>query len=355
MQCRRCEFENLPDAPRCLRCGAALVVPPDFPVEPPRAGARVIAYGVERRVRTVFGSIGRVCGAIVGALRIRGDDALTPSVNAVGEILHSLVISIIPGLPQWRAGRKTTGRILFYGWLVLLALSIPFPWPLGLAVAVHVFSIADVYFTTYKVSTFKRLVIPLILFAVMWFLVYMPISALLGRFAFRLWVPAGAISGRNVSARQYLVYFARGGRPRTGQLVEYFQPAMMNAQAAPGDNEHVYVQVQGGLSLGYVAAEAGDTVSFEKSALLGNGAPLSVLRDGSPLASLKWPSALNGMSISVPPSSAFVVPLDVRPFARVPDAPTMRRVVVNTCLVDTRAVAARACFVVRPVDQVGFL
>src|SRR5262249_30698864 len=142
MQCKNCQFENMPGVEACGRCGASLrLTTAVIDVHPPRASrwskriGRILPRGVAYRVRD----------AVTKPLPFL---PVTPAENLPQwPVLLRLVV---PGWPQHYMGQKTAGWWFLAAYGLLLASGLTFIGTftgsilIGLAVTCHAASIIDV-------------------------------------------------------------------------------------------------------------------------------------------------------------------------------------------------------------------
>jgi len=297
-QCPSCQFENMPQYKTCVRCGSILPGS-DSPIrfEPPRAGR------IEKSLR--LASVIRImnrCAGAVGDTSSRAWRAAVPFLKleirpADLQILTAFWKGLLPGLPQWYTGRKPHDQIFFFGWLVLLFLTVLTygltlsQLLLGLAIAWHFSSIID-----YVVIVARGYSDRLFCFALMVIgsicLFYLPASAVLPWHHFgvqTIAVDAGPLRRGD----SLLCSMVRNTtiQPHAGDVVLYHVPQVQYTVQG-GGGEGIMNQLNGNLFDRVLAVE-GQTVAWEKGKLTIDGEP-----------SLYQPFR----AIAQPPDAAFVVP-----------------------------------------------
>lgn len=343
MECRRCNFENVPDATRCLRCGAALVAPAGVSVTPgrlTRAPGFRPALGFQRawgaffrRLHTLAASVNR----LLVRLRIRREKSDSRPALA-------LALSAVPGLGHFLTRGTAVGFTILLVWLGLLVATVFHPWALGGAIALHAAALTDVYLFFFRPDLLRRILLMPFFLLLLWFALYWPGRTVLDRNVSHFWLPWYTVTDtwhRNDPA-DFLVVFTHHGRPLRGDLVRYHV-----RDASAGE-----VYVLGGTYLGYVLAYEGETVSFEGARVNVNGEPISP-RLGSPTAiHYNWMAALLDFSFSVPPGKVFILPAVDPGIERLVDAGT-RSLFMAVCVRDASEVSQRAFFIASPLSRFG--
>jgi hypothetical protein len=336
----------MPGETRCLRCGAALVVPADFPVAPTRSKR---APTTRRASYKIGGFFSRLSFRTSQLLRRLGLEARGGSPEgSAGDFLYALVVSIIPGLGQWIQRRRIYAGLLFGSWVILLLLSMLSQWLLGLAISVQVTAIVDIYYGNRRAEVLVRVVFSLVLFFALWMFVYNPVFALVGRTLYREWIPA-AMALQHVGDEDALIAFRAGHKAARGDLVEFRQHGTdfgMNVAA------HAMLQVAEGTSVGRVVAVAGDTVSFSQGKLYVNGTPYDYAGDG-PAIKRVWPVSLDGFHVTIAPGVAFVIP-NLTAIGPAFDY-AAGDVITRVCLVQLQDVLGRGVIVIRPLGRARLL
>lgn len=292
-QCPSCQFENMPQYQTCVRCGSILPGSnASFGVEPPRAGKIEKALRLASVIRTTNRFAGIVIDSLVWTwqksahlfqLEIRSTD-LT--------ILGMFWKGFLPGFAQWYVGRKPYDGFFFFGWLILLFLTVltlglsVSNFLLGLVIAWHVTSIIDITIVTcWKYSDRFFLFCIMMIGAV--FLFYIPTSALCWNHLGVQIVEGGAGPLHHGDALLYSM--SRNTiKPRVGDVVLYYAP---HVQYQTSGNNMNY-RLEGNMFDRVLAVEK-QTVSWKEGKLSVDGKP-------SPFQPL--------VAIANPPDSTFVVP-----------------------------------------------
>lgn len=272
------------------------------------------------------------------------------SERGATDFLYALVVSIVPGLGQWIQRRRIYAYILFGSWLALLTLSVWSQWLLGLAISVQVTAIVDIYYGNRRAEVLVRVVFSLILFFALWAFVYAPVSTMVGRLAFREWVPASmALPGGDSWGVQALVAFRTTQEAARGDVIEYRQHGMNLG----GDNQmHAVFMVADGVNVGYVAAVAGDRITFSGRKLLVNSVPHDY--EGAGVAVMRlWPKELERFDTVVPVGAVFVIP-DFTAMGPGFDA-AAGAIIRSVCFVPREEVLGKGMLVLRPVRRARFL
>jgi hypothetical protein len=238
MQCRNCQFENMPGVDACGRCGASLrLATAVIDVHPPRAGrwskrfGRLFPRGVTYRVRD----------AVTDALPVR--PAIPSEYFPEWSVLLRMVV---PGWPQLYMGRKGAGRAILFCYALLLLSGVTFIGTisgsilLGLAITCHASSIIDIV-TSATVELRTRAIMCAGCIAVVGLVTYVPA----GRLVSLVVVPR--VIQRNVPpfASGDVVLYTPAGNTwrglRRGDVVIYEQLPLTVAQPA----QHREFRIQG--------------------------------------------------------------------------------------------------------------
>ncbi len=263
MQCRNCQFENMPGVDACGRCGASLrLATAVMDVHPPRAGrwskrfGRLFPRGVTYRVRD----------AVTDALPVR--PAIASEYFPEWPVLLRMVV---PGWPQLYMGRTAAGRALLFCYALLLLSGLIFIGTfsgsvlLGLAIACHASSIIDIVISA--TAEFRpRVIMCAGCIVVVGLVTYLPA----GRLVSLVVVPR--VIQRNVPpfASGDVVLYTPAGNTwrglRPGDVVIYEQLPMTVAQPA----QHREFRIQGE-RIDRILAVGGQTVVWDGLSLVVDG------------------------------------------------------------------------------------
>ena len=264
-------------------------------VEPPRAGRIEKALRLAVVIRTLNRFTGVATNtldwawkksAVLFQLEIRSVD-LT--------ILGMFWKGILPGLPQWYVGRKPEDKMFFFGWLILLFLTIvTFGLPisnflLGLTISWHLASIIDIAIIT-SVKYSDRIFLVSIMAITTAFLVYVPPSLWSWNHLGVQRVSADAGLLRNGDSLIYTMPWETI-KPQVGNLVLYQAP-YVEYQFSGNQGDPVIYRL-GGPMFDRVLALEGQTVSWQGGTLTIDGA---------------LPPYQPFIAVSRPPDTTFVVP-----------------------------------------------
>jgi|GEM_PF-2855322 len=117
MQCPACQFENMPGEERCVRCQALLAPDPILAGDtlPPRARNR---YSLRRRLQRRWNPLAESVGRWWKSRSLPMPVLLPPGTVADGRALGLSLL--LPGLGQWRRGRRRPGAGFLASWLMCL-------------------------------------------------------------------------------------------------------------------------------------------------------------------------------------------------------------------------------------------
>jgi len=296
-QCPSCQFENMPQRTTCVRCGSILPGS-NFPVaiEPPRAGKIEKTFRLAAVIRMLnrFAGILTLCFGWIWQMLISFFQLQIRTVDL--KILGMFWKGFLPGFAQWYYGRKPHDSFFFFGWLILLCLtlltfglSVSSYW-LGLAIAWHLISILDIARVT-SVRRIDRFFLFVTMTISALFIFYIPTSV--------LWwnrVGIGSVYLDEAGPLRYgdsLIYLIvqNTSTPRVGTLVLYHAPTVQYA-GQNAHNAHVNYRFTGDMYDRILAVE-GQTISWEKGTLTIDGKP---------------PSYLPFIPVAQPPDVTFVIP-----------------------------------------------
>jgi hypothetical protein len=295
MRCARCEFENIPGQPRCIRCGSILEAGSAvIDIYPPRMAAwRKPFRAVTRRLRSR-----RLMPRLPAAVQRRFEQAAPDS-------LIGLLLNVVPGLPYLLKGRLREVWLLLLLWLVLLGASLFFYHSqaglllIGLTIGVHAW-IAVRYRLIKEVKGFTErvalLVIVILLLALLyWAVPHVAIPGFGGAYT-SLTIPA-----LNVSPGDYFlvrrVPDTEEPLPR-GALVVIEPRTVQNYRGSQRLD-------QGQAMIGQIAGLPGETVRIQGDAYVIDGQRLDPGRFPVPLWLRRYPSR-SPAGIYVPAHSYFV-------------------------------------------------
>ena len=293
----------MPQNQTCIRCGSILpgsTVP--CGVEPPRAGK------IEKTLR--LASVIRIMNRFTGVAANCLDWIWQKTVSNLQfqirspdlTILGMFWKGILPGLAQWYIGRKPHDKIYFFGWLILVCLTLlTFGLPIfgvliGLMFAWHLASIYDIALITCKIHSDRFFLFCLMVIGAL-LLFYAPTVSLgrstIGRHLGVQVVAVDAGPLRNGDALFY-TWSVEPITPQVGDVVLYQAPSVQyqGRGQAPGQGEPVQYLLAGHMFDRVLALE-GQMVSWKDGALTVDGEP-------SPYQPL--------VLIQEPPDAAFVVP-----------------------------------------------
>jgi hypothetical protein len=242
---------------------------------------------------------------------------------------------VIPGWPQIYSGRIARGRLMLFGWLILLLSGLVLIGTerggllLGLAVACHAASVLDVVLNGYERAIDRLRVAAVALVAVL-LLGYFPAALLFGQIASPQYigVNSGALKPGDVLLLNQLAY--TWASPAPGDVVVY------NLEAAwvPG----AHYRVEAGRRVDRVLAIGGQSVKAESGLIRVDGKPPQWL----PLN----PSALQcSFDVVVPPHHCLILPST--------DLNITEEVATNVCLVPNSAIRGRVYLRSQPFNRFG--
>ena len=295
-QCPSCQFENLPQYQTCVRCGSILPgsnVP--VGIEPPRAGKIEKTLQLAKGIRIVNRYGGAVANSLVWTWR-KIAYLRTLEIRPVDlAILGMFWKGLVPGLAQWYIGRTPRDKFFFFGWLILLFLSLLTigltisQILLGFAIAWHLTSIIDAVIITCRERNhsdrffcFALMVIPTVL------VFYVPTSALCWRHLCYQYVTVVAGPIQKGDTLLYTMLW-NTIKPQVGSIVLYQAPDV----TYPSPTRRNANYRLAGIMFDRVLAVEGQTVSWQEGTLTIDGKPPPC----SPLA-----------HIPKPPDTTFVVP-----------------------------------------------
>ncbi len=265
MQCPSCQFENMPGAPVCGRCGAHLrLAAAPIDVNPPRASARA------KQLRRWFPSYRYAAELRSAATRLSG--ALSPEFDWDRLPAGIFLRMAVPGWPQRYLGQPQRGRFMLALYLALLAvgvLSIGTTFGalvLGGALAVHCSSIIDVLWPAAH-GWRTRLAISAACIAVVGTLVYAPVA----------WAASQVVGVRTIAltagplhAGDALLY-RPGGSPDVGDVVLYeITPGTVQTRTTGGYAAQYVVR---GEQIDRIIAGPGQSVTWKRRQLWVDGQP----------------------------------------------------------------------------------
>ncbi len=218
MQCKSCQFENLPGTEFCGRCGAPMeLAAAAVNVHPPRAGKW------EKRLTRTLPTFG-----LLDRARYAASEAATALDIGLRPGLFFRVV--VPGWPQMACGRATRGRLLFWGYLgallagLLFVGTFPGSLLLGLAVSLHAATVMDLIFHATQDRSLRFLYC-LGAVAVVAGVLYLPAGWLVTRVASPQRIMMTAEPFRAGDVILYSRWAYRNSPPRLGDVVFYEIPA----------------------------------------------------------------------------------------------------------------------------------
>jgi type IV secretory pathway protease TraF len=265
MQCPSCQFENMPGAPRCGRCGGQLqLAAAPLDVNPPRASARA------KQFRRWFPSY-RYAAELRGAVtKLSG--AMSPEFDWDRLPAAVFLRMAVPGWPQRYLGQPRRGRFMLQLYLVLLSvgvLSIGTSFGsllLGTALAVHISSIMDVLWPLAQ-GWRTRMVVSAACVAVVGALVYAPV----------VWAASQVVGVRTITMAAGplhagdAILYRPGGSPDVGDVVLYeITPGTVQTRTAGGYAAQYVVM---GEQIDRIIAGPGQSVTWKRPQLLVDGQP----------------------------------------------------------------------------------
>ena len=272
-QCPSCKFENMPQNQTCVRCGAILSGS-DVPVgvDPPRAGKFEKVLKLAAVIRTTH----RLTGVASDHLNRAWQKSASLFQFQVRSneltIFGMFWKGILPGLPQWYAGRTPEDKIFFFGWLILGFLTLlTFGLPisnvlLGLTIAWHLASIIDIaIITCYEHA--ERFLLFFVMAISTFFILYVPVTALSWNYFGIQVVSADVGPLRNGDALLYTI-LRNTITPQVGNVVLYQAPYV--EYQFRGQGEPVVYRL-GGPMFDRVLALEGQTISWKDGTLTIDG------------------------------------------------------------------------------------
>jgi hypothetical protein len=332
-----------------VRCGAALSSVDGISVVPPRARSKILGARSSYRLRKGPAALGEAVKRLFGPLSslLAGRDATARTHEATRSFARAFLLSIIPGLGQWRDGRKTHAKILVTVWLVLLGLSIFYPMLIGFAVSANVFAMMDILYRNRPSPLLTRILVSILCMALFWFVVYLPTLRVAGTIGRRMYVPARTVAIGFNNVDRCLIVFGKPRELRRFDLVEY----QIDGVTPAGIGNYM---IRGGPALGFVIATAGEEVSFNDGKILVDGeAP--VPEESRRLVDLEhWPRGINNMKLVPKEDQVFVLPADGLLISALQPA-DQRSVIKHVCLVSETRVTGRGVMILRPLSHFGFM
>ena len=266
MQCPSCRFENMPQFTTCVRCGSILPgAETDIGVQPPRAGK----WEKRLRISRLMRSFNRAGEWVVRLTRI---DAWTlfHERSTQDNLLALAWRAAIPGWPQRYLGMRLHARVFFFGWLLLLLLTLITYGLLisniliGLVVSFHLSSIVGaVIFVTRNRS--DRIALGFVMLLGAGLLFYTPSTLLLWRYFGLQRVTAAAGPIQNGDALMF-IYTRDSFQPQAGQVILFIAPDVTYQAGGNG-----YGQVNNrlfGRMFDRVLAVGGQTVTWKDGQLI---------------------------------------------------------------------------------------
>lgn len=299
MQCASCQFENMPGASFCGRCGTTMVLAEaEIDVHPPRAGRFTKRARRMVPVRAISSRVLHPAASAAGRVSNVAQDMARSFPALSRQFLGSVPFwtYVMPGGAQFYLGHKTAGRGFLWSYIGLVFFGLVLYgtfWGatcLGLAFSVHLASI------TMAADPFAGGII-----------LRLGRSALYGLLLFvMLYLPAGIgasyiLDAAVVNAEAYplqagdvlLVHHLRA--PRRGDVVRYNIPYR---QYATGQHAYYYF---GGPQIDRVLAVGGETLEVRNGIVYLNGKP----SDELPLRNKR---VMQLSPIHVPPGSLVILP-----------------------------------------------
>lgn len=222
-QCSSCQFNNMPGATHCGRCGTSLqLATAAIDVHPPRASRLALAWR-----RSVFGALYLRLSSRWNWLAAE----LPVDPNASLPSLAVLVRTVIPGWAQIYSGREILGTVLMASFGTFLLLTGLFYGTavgtllLGLLLTIHGISLYDMAAQSTSLRT-DRLIRCFVYSFVMVTCVYLPVGFLVTRIAepIRILVDWSPLERGDVLFSCRDIY--RWRRPTIGDIVVYEVPSV---------------------------------------------------------------------------------------------------------------------------------
>ncbi|MFC1671648.1 hypothetical protein ACFL01_00795 [Planctomycetota bacterium] len=281
MECPTCQFENMPGAVACTRCGAQLVVtgpttPEDF--VPPRAGGmkhlRPLTYLFHRLVDLLPVRMPEHLARV-----FRGDAVLS------GESLVAMLLSACPGLGHVLDGRPKAALIAFGVWAVILTLLASFFYGtsrgvlLGMLMSWHAVVVFDAGRLQVHAKNFRVRLRLMLFILVVAGVTYFSLSGMADRYVHFLSSPYD-IQAVGISGGDVLSVRLRVDEWRRGDVVAISR--MSSGRIAIGSETYLDAGTYG-VTIGRIVALSGDQVVVGPDGITVNGesVDMSALPEGN--------------------------------------------------------------------------